>query len=472
MKKISTFILTALAVAATASATFVSPGTGKTYTFASLAQIDTSGVTLVNNAYIVSQDFTISPSDTLAIQNGDTIKLGNGVTITVNGFGKFTPSDTAYVTSDNEASKPKGFKISDDNAGVELANITFDFVGFRLSNGNGQFIASNCSFRYYNAAINSSSTISFSKSSRDNIIQDCSFIEGAAAAIGNGANIPVGIIVNHNYFYHNNTKNTNRPQINLTCAGDYDVKISDNTIIGGQFTKVGGIGVSNMMGLAFSGKTVISGNRIEDNRYGIALIGPMNLDIIDNYMLNNKYETNPNQGGSGISLYDSNGKAKVYIKGNHIENSLWGLTIIGAPSVNAGRLKEAEPGTTDSYLMANPGENVFINNGNSGVLYDLYNNGKATVYAQGNTWNVATQDSISIESVIVHQADDANLGLVIFMPPYTDPSAVNTVDTAATPIETRYYNLHGIESTGPFDGMNIVVTRYTDGTTRTTKLVK
>ena len=36
----------------------------------------------------------------------------------------------------------------------------------------------------------------------------------------------------------------------------------------------------------------------------------------------------------------------------------------------------------------------------------------------------------------------------------------------------KYYNLTGIESSRPFNGINVVVTTYTDGTTSTTKVVK
>ncbi|MBQ0069668.1 MAG: hypothetical protein KBT09_07955, partial [Bacteroidales bacterium] len=36
----------------------------------------------------------------------------------------------------------------------------------------------------------------------------------------------------------------------------------------------------------------------------------------------------------------------------------------------------------------------------------------------------------------------------------------------------RYYTISGAESNAPVDGINIVVTNYTDGTTSTTKLIK
>jgi hypothetical protein len=36
----------------------------------------------------------------------------------------------------------------------------------------------------------------------------------------------------------------------------------------------------------------------------------------------------------------------------------------------------------------------------------------------------------------------------------------------------RYINVAGMESNEPFDGMNIVVTTYTDGTTTTAKVLR
>lgn len=52
------------------------------------------------------------------------------------------------------------------------------------------------------------------------------------------------------------------------------------------------------------------------------------------------------------------------------------------------------------------------------------------------------------------------------------PTAINGITTGAQVESVRYYNVAGIESEKPFAGMNIVVTRYSDGTTTTTKVVK
>ncbi len=55
---------------------------------------------------------------------------------------------------------------------------------------------------------------------------------------------------------------------------------------------------------------------------------------------------------------------------------------------------------------------------------------------------------------------------------FRELTGVNTVSTAKTVKSVRYYNIAGIESNQPLDGVNIVVTTYTDGTTATSKLMK
>ncbi len=51
------------------------------------------------------------------------------------------------------------------------------------------------------------------------------------------------------------------------------------------------------------------------------------------------------------------------------------------------------------------------------------------------------------------------------------PTAVDKLD-ANQVVGVKYYNVAGIESSTPFDGLNIVVTRYSDGSTTTTKILK
>lgn len=51
-------------------------------------------------------------------------------------------------------------------------------------------------------------------------------------------------------------------------------------------------------------------------------------------------------------------------------------------------------------------------------------------------------------------------------------TAVNDVNTTKTVKQVRYYNLAGVESSKPFDGVNVVVTTFSDGTKTVAKVLK
>ncbi|MBQ3323655.1 MAG: choice-of-anchor D domain-containing protein [Muribaculaceae bacterium] len=52
------------------------------------------------------------------------------------------------------------------------------------------------------------------------------------------------------------------------------------------------------------------------------------------------------------------------------------------------------------------------------------------------------------------------------------PTGVFKLDTTREVVGVKYYNVAGIESDTPFKGVNIVVTRYSDGSSSTTKILK
>ncbi len=449
MKKFYAFMLMA-AVAVGAMAQFVSDGTGNVYTFNSLSQIEGTGVTLQDDgSYLVGANFTISEGDVLRLENNDVIKMANGVQITIDGDADFAPADTAVVTRDAEGSNPKGFWMLGENGNAVLKNVTFEYVGVVFGGLNSSLQADNCTFTLHNGKSSSSGALSFNASCDNNVVENCYFIENTVNAIGNGATNPVGIIIRNCLFWHNVTTNRNKPQINLTVGGAYDVLIADNQVIGGQFTMSGGIGLSNMMGLGHSGMNVIENNYIADNRYGITTIGSVDAYILNNTMIDNCYETNPNNGGSCVSIYDTSSSANIYMEGNWMEGGLWGITVpTGAPNINLGKVEDPQ---AEDY---NPGNNTFVNNGNGGVLYDLFNNGTATIWAQGNTWNVIEQTEENIEEVIYHQVDDPSKGLVIFMPPHQDNTGVQEVE-AAQQADGLYYNLMGQPTENPTGGIFI-----------------
>ena len=55
---------------------------------------------------------------------------------------------------------------------------------------------------------------------------------------------------------------------------------------------------------------------------------------------------------------------------------------------------------------------------------------------------------------------------------YQVPTSIFGVESYRNIVSEKYYNPAGIESDTPFKGVNIVVTRYSDGSTSTVKVLK
>jgi hypothetical protein len=163
-----------------------------------------------------------------------------------------------------------------------------------------------------------------------------------------------------------------------------------------------------------STKVLLKDNNIVKGRYGYNQQGMTISSVIErNQFVDNHYENNPMNGGSGISIYGINENNKAVLRGNIITGNLWGITVINAADVDLG--------TEDDW-----GYNQIHDNGNGGVVYDLYNNSTCDIMAVGNNWG--TSNGRLIEEHIVHQTDDPSLGLVTYIP-FVDADAMNEVKT-------------------------------------------
>jgi len=431
MKKL--FLLLAATSATIAFAEeYATPGQGRSYTFADLAEY-TEEVTAEGNIYTVTADFTLSETDTLKLQSGEQVGLADGVTITVDGVLDFQPTSAAIVTRANAEAAPKGFRVTGDSAMLKLRNVTFEYVAFNYMSYK-PISAINCSFSYASTQLTSTGAIALLHNTAGNLFEGCRFIQNASSAIGGSATTVMGMTIENCYFYDNNTSNVNKPQINLIGGGDSDIIIRNCSFIGTGRTMVGAIGFMNYY-VAGTNNYIIENNLIQGHRYGIGAYSysyPLNFIVRNNVIINNDAETNPNNGGSGLSFYDyGSGMISVYAEGNRIEGNIWGVTVLGSPAaINFGKTEDP---TAEDY---NPGNNVFKNNGNGGVLYDLYNNtsNALTIYAQGNIWGVEQQDSISIASVVWDSNDQGGKGEIIFAQPKLTPTAVTQLAAEANPI--------------------------------------
>ncbi len=395
---------------------FTTDGNNRTYTFADLARLPTSGIISEGSgAYAFSGMLELAATDVLTIGDAKSVTFADGAEWEIRGAVEFKASavgDFVLDKVDTEA-EPEPIYFTETGTGT-FTSIHFDGVPLKhfsdapLTVTKSKFTG----VTSRDACVSLGGTVLAT-------IEENEFIQNAYPALQGAGNRTSPLSFKNNILTNNsNGESTrNRPQVNAIVAGDGLVEIIGNIIEGpGEVTMNGGIAVANLLGLSGTNKVIIEGNKITKCRYGITLNGVMDARIIGNTLIDNDFESNPMNGGSGISLYNSNGGLKAYVSNNHIEGHLWGITNIGSvekgagPDLNLGNNSDAE-GIED-----NPGGNVFINNGNSGKLYDLYNNSPLTVYAQGNTWGVEEQTEALIEGVIVHKVDDDTLGEVIFMP--------------------------------------------------------
>lgn len=369
----------------------------------------------------LTSDVTVAAGDALDCGGVATLLLADNVTLTVHGTLLKEGSDALTIAGSGDA--PAGIVLDGAQASARIAHVTMDGGGVRVT-GGAVIDAVDCTFAAYNGNLSTAACLYFSGESDGNRVERCRFTDGVTAAIGNAANAPVGILIKDCDLTDNNTRNSNRPQINLTVAGDHDVVIEGCTVTGTGRTMVGGIGLSNLMALAYSGRATVSGCSVTDNRYGVACMGPMNVTITGCELLDNHHETNANNGGSGINLYDPTGKLSAVVAGNTIKGNLWGATIIGCHDVDMGHLNDDQSNTETT------GGNTFADNGNGGVPYELYNNSTITVWAQNNTWGTGAQDAEHIEPLIFHKTDNAALGEVIYLP--AGSTGLDTVDADST----------------------------------------
>ena len=133
-------------------------------------------------------------------------------------------------------------------------------------------------------------------------------------------------------------------------------------------------------------------------------------------------------GGSGISIYGTTVNNKAIIRNNLITGNLWGITAIYLHDIDLG-------------TEADWGNNTIHDNGNGGVVYDLYNNSACDIMAVGNDWGTVEEEDI--ENHIVHQVDDPSYGLVTFVPYIGGDDGISEISDAATINDNRIYTLEG-----------------------------
>lgn len=414
MKRILPILLLIIGLAASLNAQWVSPGNGSTYTLPDLVDVTDGVVTNGPNGFVIHADLTISTNDILKIDD-QVVRIDvDEVLVTINGSMVCANSNRVKFYGLNET---KHFSMRfenatdcyinkmyfSDGAGIKVieSEVTFDdvkFVYFTRDYCNAVIDILNC----------------------DPTIKDCYFMLNHGSAISSPANGESSPQILNCDFDTNVTDNVNTPQINLGPGGNDTIRIVGNEIytIMAQW-HVGGVSVADLASVG-STKVLLKDNIIRDNRYGYNQQGyTISSVIVGNQFLDNNHEENPMNGGSGISIYGSSTNNKAVLRNNVITGNLWGITAIF--------LHDIDLGTEDDW-----GYNEIHDNGNGGMIYDLYNNASYDIMAVGNKWGSTDYDEI--ESHIYHQADDPSLGLVTFYP-YVGSEGVEEYNLESTEID-------------------------------------
>lgn len=422
MKKLFFLISLIAGLVSAINAQWVSPGNGTTYTFPELVDITDGVVTVGENGFVINADLTISTNDVLKIDNQVARIDAATVLITINGSMVCTNATRVKFYGLNESNhfsmrfeNATGCNISkmyfSDGAGIKVieSDVTFDdvkFVYFTRDYCTGVIDIFNC----------------------DPVITNCYFMLNDGPAVTSPANGQASPKIMYCQL-DTNVKDGNTPQINLGPGGNDTIYIVGNEIytIMAQWY-VGGISVADLMGVG-STKVLVKDNIVKDNRYGYNQQGAnISSVIMGNQFINNNNESNPMNGGSGISIYGTTTNNKAVLRNNLITGNLWGITAIYQHDIDLG--------TEDDW-----GNNTIHDNGNGGVIYDLYNNSACDIMAVGNDWGTTNEGVIADH--IVDQNDDPSYGLVTYIP-YIGWDGIGEISEEANTLnDNLFYTIEG-----------------------------
>ena len=422
MKKLVILIAIIVGLCPTIIAQWVSPGEGVTYTFSDLVEVTDGVVTVGENGYLVNADLTISAGDVLEINNQTARVDFAEVLVTING--SMVCTNTSTRTKFYGLNETNHFSMRFENAtGCLIKKMYFsDGAGIKVIESDVTF--DDVKFVYFTRGYSNSVINIFNCNPT---IRNCYFMLNEGSAIGSPVNGQASPQI-LNCDFDTNVNGINAPQINLGPGAEDTIRIVGNEIytIMAQWY-VGGISVADLMGME-STKVLLKDNIVRDGRYGYNQQGErISSVIVGNQFINNNHEENPMNGGSGISIYGNSTTNKAILRNNLITGNLWGITAIYYHDIDMG--------TEDDW-----GYNEIHDNGNSGAIYDLYNNSTCDLSAIGNKWS--STDYEEIESHIYHQHDDPGLGLVTFYP-FVGSEGIDEIPAENMLKDNLYYTLEG-----------------------------
>ena len=178
-------------------------------------------------------------------------------------------------------------------------------------------------------------------------------------------------------------------------------------------------------------------------------------------------------------------------------NTYCALNFMGESSV-----KGNNPAYTSSYYFATPKANEYANvvwavyNGTDGAFYLPSHTGSINVQEFKAAFNVdyslnsnvapqltdgavysfeALVKEVAVPTTDAKSTSDTSTKFVVYpldLDANKVATGVNDVNSAKEVKGVSYFNMMGVESAQPFDGVNIMVTTYTDGTSSAAKVLR
>jgi len=442
-------------------AQYQTPGTGVHWNLTQLAAASGGYVTGAGSAFQVNDTIRLAATDTLDITTNATVRVASLALLYVDGVLLIDPRDSVKITAIDPAAPFHSFWFSGTSNGSRLRKTVIEYGG-GIKTVDASLSLDSCVVRYQVSRIGTKATNSgaISLSGGTPSITNCRIYGNARSAILSPANRPTSPIIRNNLFANNDTENANYPQINLGVGGTTPIIIQGNLVVG-RYDMAGGVSVSNLLGSTGVTQVQIRRNVVRNNRYGIAIIGSnISSFITQNVVENNNINPNTQTGGSGLNFQGGQTQTGV-VSRNVIRGNLYGVTMLRStatapgPRVSFGNLASLD--TTDV------GRNRLTGNGNSGLVYDFYNNTADAFSAENNDWG--TTSAATIEAHVFHQPDNAALGLVDFQPFLTP--VVTRVATAAPLAAAVYPNPATDQLTFALPASAAVVLQVRDVTGRT-----
>lgn len=389
------FLLIVFFVLQTVVAGYTTPNTGVKWNFDSLVVHSGGAVTGNFPTYIVHDTVFISSNDMLETQKGSTIKIRYRKGITVRGGFFAIGSADSLITFTVHDSTWQELRFEDSAVDslckleyciIEYALLGLNFVSasptvqYSTIKDTGLMSGSLAgSGNYGIQCFNSTAILRY-----DSIYNNAQY--------GININVDASPAIEHCIIFNNNLQSTYfKNQISIGPQGVNSPIIRNNEIYHETpDIKAGAISISAFFPASGS-NAIIENNYIHNNAYGVAILSQgsssVAAQIRNNKIVNNTY-FDPYAGGSGINCYTLSPSVNTtVIAGNLIQGNSWGVTIQGIATPNLGVLANSD--TSDN------GKNIFIDNKNRDTLFALYNNTNLAIQAENNFWGTSDPDSVA-----------------------------------------------------------------------------